>query len=406
MLTDKEARGLKARATGYEVADGKVNGLALRVLPSGSKRWAYRYRTPEGGWRRVAVGAFPDIGVKDARDIAAAHHVAIRRDGTDPSATKRAARQAKTETFGALCDLYIERWAKARKRSWKVDRRMLATQVPRSWRQRPAVEITRRDVADLTEGKSIEAPIQANRLRALLHKVFNFATEREIVPFNPVTRTPRPGVERQRDRVLSEDEIRQFWTETEAMSAPMRALWRLRLVTAQRSAELIGLEWDHLDLDASDGPTWTIPAGLAKNKKAHRVPLSPLAVEIIRELPRVVAVDPQAKRRASYVLAGARGNRQVYEAAKLVTVPEFKGHDLRRTAASYMASAGVPRHHIGRVLNHAEQGVTAVYDRHGYDPEKRAALLAWEARLLAILGRAEGGEVLAFSAKRARRDVG
>ena len=49
-------------------------------------------------------------------------------------------------------------------------------------------------------------------------------------------------------------------------------------------------------------------------------------------------------------------------------LPDFRGHDLRRTAASGMASAGVPRLVIGKVLNHAERDVTAVYDRHSYDP--------------------------------------
>ena len=64
---------------------------------------------------------------------------------------------------------------------------------------------------------------------------------------------------------------------------------------------------------------------------------------------------------------------------------DFRGHDLRRTAASRMASAGVPRLVVGKVLNHVEQGVTAVYDRHSYDREKRAALDAWARDLVTIL---------------------
>jgi integrase len=78
---------------------------------------------------------------------------------------------------------------------------------------------------------------------------------------------------------------------------------------------------------------------------------------------------------------------------------DFKAHDLRRTAASMMASGGIPRLTISKILNHAESGVTAVYDRHGYDPEKRAALDWWALKLQAILHNNDAGKVLAFVLK-------
>src|SRR5690606_8378377 len=105
---------------------------------------------------------------------------------------------------------------------------------------------------------------------------------------------------------------------------------------------------------------WTIPAASSKNKLAHRVPLSPLAISIISRLERV----------DEFVLSGARGKRQQAEAAATFTVEDFRGHDLRRTAASYMAASGVSRLVVGRILNHVERGATQVYDRHSYDAEK------------------------------------
>ncbi len=71
---------------------------------------------------------------------------------------------------------------------------------------------------------------------------------------------------------------------------------------------------------------------------------------------------------------------------------DFVGHDLRRTAASLMASAGVNRIVIGKILNHAEPGVTAVYDRHSYDAEKRAALDAWGSRVKHIVAGTGGSD--------------
>jgi integrase len=77
---------------------------------------------------------------------------------------------------------------------------------------------------------------------------------------------------------------------------------------------------------------------------------------------------------------------------------EFRGHDLRRTAASLMVGAGVPRLVVSKILNHVETGVTAVYDRHSYDLEKRAALDFWRKRLESILAnKTSSARVLRFS---------
>lgn len=77
----------------------------------------------------------------------------------------------------------------------------------------------------------------------------------------------------------------------------------------------------------------------------------------------------------------------------------FRGHDLRRTAASLMVGAGVPRLVVSKILNHVETGVTAVYDRHSYDLEKRAALDFWGKRLEAIVAnKRPAAKLLRFSA--------
>src|SRR5262249_47825234 len=129
------------------------------------------------------------------------------------------------------------------------------------------------------------------------------------------------------------------------------------------------------------------PAGVSKNKLAHRVPLSPPVVTMLAE--RLASAHKDGEfvleayaRRAG---AGARGKRQQSEAAATFTVTDFRGHDLRRTAASLMTSGGISRLVVSKILNHAERGVTAVYDRHSYDIEKRTALDWWAARLQTIL---------------------
>ena len=98
------------------------------------------------------------------------------------------------------------------------------------------------------------------------------------------------------------------------------------------------------------------------------------------------------------MLASARGKRQQSEAAATFTVPDFRGHDLRRTAASLMAGGGVERLAISKILNHVERSVTAVYDRHSYDAEKAAALAWWDVRLTNILENRDARKVLPFGA--------
>lgn len=257
----------------------------------------------------------------------------------------------------------------------------------------------------LVETIAERAPVMANRTLALIRKMFNYAIGADWLEANVAALIPKPGREQSRDRVLSEDEIRAVWTACESERPALRALMRLRLVTAQRGGELQRMTWADVDLEAG---WWTIPGTVTKNKMPHRVPLSPSAVTILKALQKETPAD-------EWVFAGKTGARPIGDvkkagrriATRIVGAREkagqknptfdFRGHDLRRTAASYMAAGGIPRLTIGKILNHAETGVTAVYDRHSYDAEKRAALDWWAIRLQAILEGKDAAKVLPFA---------
>jgi integrase len=401
---------IKPQAQRMEYFDADCPGLALRVSPSGVKSWVCFYRIGKR-LRRWTIGNYSTIGLADARTKA---RNAIRKvpDGIDPALKKKERREAGS--FGELAEWYIEEYAKPRKRTWRDDNRLLNNEVLPSWRHRPARDITRADVREIIEAVAARpAPILANRLRALLHRLFTWAIEQEHVDGNPVAYVRRPGVEKQRDRVLTEDEIRTLWKALDKQEAHMAAAFKLRLITAQRGGEVADMRWADVDLEAG---WWTIPGERAKNGLPHRVPLTAMAVEIVKALKPAektargsdtskkqqhirAAAQPDAEKAAPvYVLAGARGKRQRSEAAATFGLENFIGHDLRRTAASMMAAGGVSRFIIGRVLNHVEKGVTAVYDRHSYDAEKQAALTWWDAKLTAILEK-RSSKVLSFIAK-------
>ena len=382
----RTAQSLKANpAARVEYFDADQPGLALRVTPAGVKSWAVLYRH-RGKLRRLTLGPLKAIGLAEAR-TRARDAISAASKGTDPAAEKQQAKRA--ETIADLCDEYIEKHAKRKKRSWREDARMIRADILPAWKHRAVKDITRRDVRQLVDAIAERgAPIMANRTAALLSKVFRYALDADIIEASPAVRIPRPAQPQQRDRVLTEDEIRQLWGAFDALTPEMGAYFKLRLLTAQRGKEVGAMRWQDVDLD---GRWWTIPADVAKNGLSHRVPLSPSAVTTI------TALRPETHEATDYVLAGARGRRQQSEAAATFPVEDFRGHDLRRTAASLMTGGGVPRLVVSKILNHVETGVTAVYDRHSYDAEKQSALNWWDQKLAAILEGKDGAKVLPFA---------
>jgi integrase len=379
-----------------DYVDRALKGFTLRVSPGGSKTWMLQYRYKRAK-RRLTIGPLSAIDVvKARREARDAIHMAA--NGQDPAFAKKVASNAKT--FADLATDYLEKHAKKRKRSWPEDARILNGSphkkrtgkrphigLVKLWGPRPLAEIQRSEIRTLLEATAERAPTMANRLLALVRRMFNFAIEHDWIALNPCQTIKAPSKNVQRDRVLTEDEIARFWEATEQEQPTVRALLQLRLLTAQRGGEILSMQWQDLDL-----PTrwWTIPGERAKNGLAHRVPLSAPVLEILR--PLEVEADKRDPK-SPWVFASTRRSplKPIEHAQKAVervrqrSGVEFRGHDLRRTAASLMVGAGVPRLVVSKILNHVEQGVTAVYDRHSYDAEKRAALDAWGLRVMAIV---------------------
>lgn len=282
----------------------------------------------------------------------------------------------------------MEKWAKAQQ-----DQAMLNKHVLPAIGHMRVEDVRRRDVIDLLD-KLVAAgsPIQANRVLALVRKMFNVGIGRDLVEFNPCQAVQRPGKERPKDRVLSDDEIKTLLstvTECEMWTPTQPALLFL-LVTAQRPGEVVSAEWSDMDLEAG---WWTIPSEKAKNRLSHRVPLSAQAMQVL-ELAKAHDLGHGAvfpSRRNGGVMVFSVLSTALRRSRPVIGIAHFTAHDLRRTAASHMTSLGVSRLVVSKVLNHVESGVTAVYDRHSYDREKIVALELWGGRVAELgLGEAVG----------------
>jgi integrase len=391
-LTDQIVRGLKPAAGRILMRrDGhpKSGGLVVRVFPSGEKRWAIRYRNGSGNQRMLTIGdalVVPLGGEGGARDLArqAQLHIA---NGRDPLEEKKARREA--DTVAELAEVYMERHAKAKKKSWKNDHAILEADVLPKWKNRAMREITKRDVRELLESiVDRGAAIHANRVHSLLGKMFSFACERDVVEHNVVRDIKKPSKERVRERVLTPDEIRAFWTATETMPLMLKVMWRVRLLTAQRPQEEVAqMQWGEVDLDSG---WWVIPSSKAKNKLAHRVPLSAAVVALLRE------VQPAAPEAEDFVFAGYTRHAEA-RTGKHLPLAGFQPRDLRKTARTRMGEDGVPEEWAEAVLNHKKPGIVGVYNRHGFDREKRLALDHWARRVDAIVHDREGAKVLPFA---------
>lgn len=415
VLTDRSLRSLIAATTRRrDVWDSLVSGFGARLSPGGHCAFVVRYRI-HGRLRRFTIGPYPRVSLADARQTA---RDTLREAQAGVDAAREKVEGRRAETFAELAEEYIKHHA-SKKRTGREDIRQLKGSPHRKrtgkkphvplvtrWGALRAKDITRRDVRELLDDVADRAPVMANRTLALVRKVFNFAIERDWLETNPCHMVKAPTKEHARDRVLTEDELRRVWKALDAEPLHMAALLRLRLLTAQRGGEVQGAAWAEIDLK---GGWWTIPAERSKNRLAHRVPLSPPAVKLLKQLAeerKRRAAEKEGEEPAAWVFPSPhKALPHIAHAQKAIervvasSGVSFRGHDLRRTAASLMVGAGVSRLVVSKILNHVESGVTAVYDRHSYDREKREALDFWGRRLMAIVAdRRQPARLLRFGA--------
>ena len=389
ITTDSSIVALKPKAERYIVRDSDVSGLELRVAPDGVKTWSLRYRV-NGQQRRLRLGVYDRDRMTLSKARVAANRELRKVDGgIDPQEerqnVKRAAERAKADSIETLCETFIEEYAKPRKRTWRADQMRLKKDVIPRWRGRAVSSIERRDCLELVDGIAKRgAGIVANRVVALLSRLFRFAVDKEIIDTNPATHLPKPGVEAanrpEKDREAkpyTADEIRAIWQATEPLLASPKAILRLGLLTGQRPTEISDMAWSEVD-----GSWWTIPGSRTKNRREHRVYLVPMALALLKHIPHVED-EP-------HIFIGYRGKRQmaaintaVFAAVRRRRNPR---HAMRDTVATELAKAGVAIEDISKVLNHTYGArVTAGYNAYAYDKERRLALTKWGQRLDQII---------------------
>jgi integrase len=369
-LTDEGCKRLKpVLGKQLYIYDAIVPRLMLR-LNDNSKSWSVLYYIG-GKPRSKKLGTFPAMGVKAARDAA-------RKFEENPQAAL-----ARTEvgSFGEIAEQFMKRHVEASGLRSKSDIERSLGYVLRRWRDRPFLEIRRRDVANLLdEIEDKHSAGVADGCLAVIRKLMNWYAARSDDYTSPVVAGMSRAKSQARERILTDDELRAVWSAADTMPV-FGDLCRLLLLTGQRRSKVAQMKWADVDLDTG---VWTIATEPREKGNPGKLLLPEQALAIIRRQPRVFGCD--------FIFAGRGGGhingfnkRKAALDAQLGDTKPWTLHDLRRTARSLLSRAGVRPEISERVLGHAIGGVEAVYDRHEYLAEKADALNRLAALITAII---------------------
>ena len=408
------------------VFDDAQRGLAVRVTASGSRTFLCQYTLNGQKWR-VPLGSCSALSLSKAREAAAAVMGDVAK-GRNPAAERKeaaAAEWAKRVRGRLTLAILIQDWARLhlihRRPRYAAEAVRALRHVLAKHLERPAEDLDRAAVVHAVDslsrrlkdkgGRSKTAPLGtaiAGRTAAYGRACFAWAMKRGTVTSNPFAELPMPNSITRRERVLTDEEAAAIWRAAGEAPLPYSAIVRLLMLTGQRREEVAGMTWAELSEDLA---TWTIPTTRTKNGITHVVPLSQPARELLglrSDRPEGVQhtlQDPRTK--LALVFPGERGTPfSGWSKAKLAldTASGVSGwwlHDLRRTLATGLQRLGVRLEVTEAVLNHlsgSRAGVVGIYQRHDWAEEKRAALDAWSAHLLATAeGRLPAGKVFPFS---------
>jgi len=229
-------------------------------------------------------GFFRAISLAEAREKHGAALVDVQR-GIDPGAKAKEAK-AKRKAAPTIKDLLDEFWQieLRHKKSGIQTKKILKKDVLPVWGKKKVADIKRRDIVILLDRIAERGPIIRNRVHGALTRVFNFAAERGMIDDSPCTRI-RKIPEKGRSRVLTADEIKALWNALDLENKEIdiyrvsKLALKMILLTGQRPGEVCGMTWDEID-----GDFWNIPASRMKNAQENRVPLCPMAAEVLREV--------------------------------------------------------------------------------------------------------------------------
>lgn len=399
-MSDTVLASLEPEATEYRELDG--NGLYLRVKPNGHKSWQLRYRTPAGRWSWTGLGTYPAIPAALARKKA----TTMREQaylGEDPVEARRARQKADREAERNTFEHLAEEWYQARRKNWEdgtakrirgalqlhvfphIGKRRFDDISPMEW-----MELLRR-----MEKKEIFE--QMGNVRRYCKEIYDLARVTGRITHNPLDGLNR-FLHKKPNENYAHVGIDELPTLLRAISAyphakDVRLGLRLLLLTASRPSEVRKARWSEFDIDAA---LWSVPAERMKKRREHLVPLSRQALEVLKELRELTGAYP--------LLLPGRIDRKVPRSNMVFSMAlrrmGYEGrqtpHGFRHIASTILREQGFARDHVEAQLSHVEGGVSGVYNKATYLPQRRE-MMQWYANHLDAM---EHGNIFELPANR------
>jgi integrase len=423
-FTKETIGSLSVPAVRTEFADGggrgSVNGLLLRVTPTGIKSFCVLKRIKGGKLERFTLGRFPDLTVEQARRKAT-DVLSTVASGDNPAEVRR---KVKGElTFAQMFEEYKRRHGQTNKRTWREDVQRFEDYLRAPIGGKKLSNVERRDIRSIHEAITKEGHgTTANRVLALISSVFGKAIEWEFAETNPATGIKR-NKERSRERFIQSDELPRFFASLAAEpNETMRDFFLLALLTGARRSNVASMRWADVSEERGE---WRIER--TKNGDGQTVALSPEAQAILKqrresrdgdyvfpgEGKRGHIVEPKSAWKRIFdrdeltqlaARIAASGNPFEVKDGESITsaltraqacaakhniltdgarIPDLRIHDLRRTLGSWQAAAGASLAVIGKSLNHRTVTATAIYARLNIDPVRESVNRATSAMMAA-----------------------
>ena len=398
-LTDSALKALKPRAKAFKVSDEK--GLYVHVTPAGSKLWKFKFRNKVGAEKKLSLGAYPDLSLKEARELrdAARNRLA---NGIDPAEQKqrdkRAAKISAANSFEVVAKAYITKnrrdglaEATVRKREWFLDivRKRLGA--------RPIAEIEPYEILDAVRPfEASRNDEKAHRTLQFIGQVFRYAVANQIAKSDP-TRDLRGALSSRKPKhhaaILEPVKVGELMRALEGYEGQPFTQFALRLspYVFVRPGELRRAEWSEIDLE---GAVWRIPAAKMKGRQEHAVPLASQSLAILREAQEFTG-DGQ------FVFPSIRSPRNPMSENTINAAlrrlgfgkDDMTAHGFRATASTLLNESGKwSPDAIERALAHkGKDQIRAAYHR-GTHWEERVEMAQWWADYLDRLR--DGGEVI------------
>lgn len=350
--------------------DTEVTGFCIRIYPSGKKTYFLQYRNKGRESHKIKLGVHGNITTELAREKAVKLSLGISV-GQDPSINLDF-QEKNQHTLYDLAEQYLKLHAKVKKipQCYEEDKSFLENIILKKYGTLYIDRISTFDIQNL-HSELKKTPYRANRVLALLSKMFNLAIQWGWGANNPVR-----GVEKyqeyKRHRWLDDEEVQRLCTVLETYhNQNIANAIRLLLLTGSRRNEVLHSTWEQFDLEKG---TWTKPAHTTKQKRMEHLPLSSQTIILLKEI--------EEEKTTKHLFPGkipGKPLRDIKKSWKTIStqagLADVRLHDLRHTHASHLVSSGLSLSIVGKLLGHTQVSTTQRYAHLADGPLRQATEL-------------------------------